>query len=171
MNLKFWACVLTLTMAALSAPVSLGAAAQQQQQGTISGTAVNAANQPLAQRTVRLRNMTSGQIVATTQTNAAGQYTFTGIPAGQYIVEVVENDDPAAAVIATSGTVTLAAGQAATGVAVTASAAAAGAAGAAAAGGGAFLTSALGLTILAVAAGVGITTAIVAANDPASPAQ
>ena len=166
MILRLLTFVLIIAVTALGAPVALIAG---QQTGSVSGTAVNSSNQPLGQHTVRLRSVSSSQIVARAQTNAAGQYSLSGLSAGQYIVEVV---DAQGAVIGTSSTVTLGPGSmAAAGVVVTSSAAAGLAGGVVGGTAGSFLTSATGLTILAVATGAGLTTAIVARNDPASPTQ
>jgi hypothetical protein len=168
MNLRFWSCVLIIAMAGVGGPTSLLAAAQQT--GSISGTAADASNQSLAKQTVRARNVSNGQVAGTAQTNAAGQYSISGLQPGQYIIEIV---DAQGAVVATSGTVTLSAGSlAATGVLVTSKVTAAGL-GAGIVGGtaGSFLTSATGLSILAIAGGVGLTTAVVTLNDPASPTQ
>lgn len=174
------ALVVALTLAA--APINLIAAARFQA-GTISGVAT-VDGKPLANVTVRLRNVDTGQLVGNTTANAQGSFSFSGLPAGNFVVETVSANGT---ILGTSTTIALAAGaMAATGVAVAtsgtalaaaggvgaaAAGAGAGAAGAAAAGGGALAAVGGTLGALAIAGGViGVTTAIVVAND-ASPSQ
>lgn len=154
----------------LASPV-LAAARPGQAPASLSGTASNASGQALGNTTVQLRNITTGQLAGTTTSTAAGAFSFTGLSAGQYAVEVV---NAAGQIIGTSAAVTVSAGAAVTGVAVTSSAAlagAAGAAGAAAAGGAAAGTGvSTGLIIGLVAAAAGIAT-VVAVTNNASPSR
>ena len=148
------------------------AAAKRQDQptGTIKGDAKNTQGEKLVQNKVRIRNSTSGAIVAELTTDTAG--TFVGaVPAGSYIVEVVGANS---AVIGLSPVLTVAAGSTAT-VSITASAVAAvaGAAGAGAAGGG-FSVFGLGtITSIAVLGGAATATVfgIKAATNDSSPSR
>lgn len=166
------ATLMALAMVLIYQPLPLFAQANM---GQISGTSV-VDGAPLPNTSVRLRNVDTGQLVGTTTSNTMGEYSFQGLPAGNYIVETVA---PNGTVLGTSAAVSLAPGaMAATGVAVSTTATAAAAAGvgggaagaAAAAGGGSFFASTAGIiTIAAVAAGV--TAAAVAVQDDASPSQ
>lgn len=167
---KLIASVAILAMTLALVPVNLIAAGRQQNQtlnGEISGTALQD-GKPLPKIEVRLRNIDNNEIISKSTTGTQGEFKFTGLPAGNFVVETYVNGS----LISTSNTIKLAAGaMIATGVTLnmtgTALAAAGfGTAGAAAAGGGAL--GAIGGTAgaLAVAAGVvGVTTAIVVAND------
>ena len=145
------------------------ARARQLPAGTISGVARNASSQPLPNQAVRLRNAETGQLTATTTTGAAGQFSFTGLNPGTYVVEVL---DDRGQVIGSSAAIVLSQGaMIAGGLVIQASAL--GAAGVAAAGatGGAFFSSTLGIvTIAAIAAGVVGAVVVVGKND-ASPSK
>lgn len=183
------AAFLAFVMVAAFQPLAVAGLVQNN--GEISGTAV-VEGKPLAKVTVRLRNVDTGQLVGTTTTNDAGEYRFTGLPAGNYVVETVA---PNGTLLGTSAAIALTTGaMLATGVTVTTSAAAAAAAGvgagaaaagAAAAGGaaaggaaagaaagaaGGFFASTAGLVTIA-AASAGVVGAAVAARDEASPAR
>jgi hypothetical protein len=138
--------------------------------GTVSGTAQNQTGQAIARTTVQIRDLATGQLVSTTQSAADGAFSFAGLPAGNYAIEVV---DAAGNIIGTSASITVAAGATVSSVIVSASAAGllgtaggAAAAGAAAAGG---FSTAVVITSIAVAAGVGGAVAI--ANNNASPSR
>ena len=160
---KLLASLLCVALVIALAPLSL---AQQTNTGQISGTAT-IGGKPAVNATVRVRNVDNGTIAATGKTNAQGQYSFTGLPAGNYVGEIVSDDG---SLLGTSTRVALVAGaMAATGVGVSASAAAIGAAGAAV--GGSFFTSTAGIITMA-AIGTGIVAgAVIAADDDASPSQ
>ena len=161
---------------ALSVSISVGAAPRvggaQAQNASLSGTATSSTGQTVANATVQLRNLATGQLAGTTTSNAGGGFAFTGLQAGNYVVEVV---NAAGQIIGTSASVSVAAGATVTGVTVTASAAAAGAAGAAgaAAAGGSTaggISTAVIITSVAVAAGVAGAIAV-ATNGTASPSR
>lgn len=139
------------------------AGAQTAATGQISGIASDAAGQKMANTTVLAREMQTAQLVGTTTSDALGQFTFTGLNPGTFVLEVV---NAAGKVIATSGAITLTpAAMAATGLTVT------GAATAAAVGGGSFFASTAGILMLA-ASGVGVMGVVVATNrTDASPSR
>jgi hypothetical protein len=160
--------VLVVALAlSLSAPVSVVFAAgtgDAAATASITGSARGPVAHAAANSTVHLRNVANGQVTATTTANAWGQFSFVGLQAGHYVVEVV---NAAGAVIGTSTPVTLAAGAVVTGIGVSA----AGAAAASAAGIGAFLGSTVGIASVA-AAGVAVAGVTVAATRPdASPSR
>jgi hypothetical protein len=136
----------------------------QAQTGAITGVAQGANKATLANYTVRVRNVQTGQIAGTTTSNTAGSFSFAGLQPTNYVVEVV---NAAGQVVGLSPSIAVAAGAT---VSVTVGAAAAGAIAAASAGG----FSLLGLGTVAsvavvTAAGVAGVVAVVAANNNASP--
>ena len=180
---KLFATVLALAITLTMAPINLIAAGRFQA-GSIAGVAT-VDGKPLANVTVRLRNVDTGQLVGSTTANAQGGFSFTGLGAGNFVVETVAANG---AILGTSTAITLAAGaMAATGIAVATSASALAAAGgvgagAAAAGAGAGAAGAAGgggalaavggtLGLVAITAGVIGVTAVVVAQDDASPSQ
>ena len=82
-----------------------------QETGQISGVALDSGGQPLANHTVRLKRirMVAGlqgeQIRGTATTDAAGRFSFTGLSASEYVVEVLSGDE-----VIASASVTLAEG-------------------------------------------------------------
>ena len=152
---RIFSAVVALAMVLGTQPLMLAAVRTQQNLGEVAGTAV-VEGKPLNNITVRLRNVDNGNLVGDMRTNELGQFRFTGLPVGNYVVETVA---PNGTMLGTSTRIALVSGaMVATGVTVTTSAAAAaavgigGAAGAAgAAGGGAAGAGAAG----AGAAGAG----------------
>jgi len=169
---KVVASVLVLALAIAAAPINLIAAARFQS-GAISGVA-SVEGKPIPNVTVRLRNVDTGQLVGNTTANAAGEFSFTGLPAGNFVVETVAANGT---ILGTSAVALTAAAMVVTNLTVGASAAAVAAAGgttavlggAAAAGAAGGISS--GLVIAGVAAAALGTTAIVVAQDDASPSQ
>jgi len=169
---KVVASVLVLALAIAAAPINLIAAARFQS-GAISGVA-SVEGKPIPNVTVRLRNVDTGQLVGNTTANAAGEFSFTGLPAGNFVVETVAANGT---ILGTSAVALTAATMVVTNLTVGASAAAVAAAGgttavlggAAAAGAAGGISS--GLVIAGVAAAALGTTAIVVAQDDASPSQ
>lgn len=144
-------------------PVPVGAAARAQQPGSIQGLARNAQQQPLANETVQIRNVATGQLAATGTTDASGGFNFTGLPAGSYVVEVVLKK--CSKIVAASAPVGVTAGTVAT---ATVTASAADCAAAVAAGtGGLFGMGTTGtvLGIAGAAAAVGITAMVVTKDN------
>ncbi len=128
--------------------------------GKISGIARDAQNQPLPGVKLQLRNVDTGQLVATTKAGPGGAYEFTGLNPGNYVVEIVDDDGK---IVGLSPSTALAAGGAITGLFVSAAAAAA-------AGGGAFFASTAGILLL-VGIGAGVTAGVIAATNDASPSR
>lgn len=54
---------------------------------SVVGYVWTANNAAVGDATVALRNTVSGEVAALTRTNAAGEFTFNGMPAGSYMVE------------------------------------------------------------------------------------
>ncbi|MBI2835261.1 MAG: carboxypeptidase regulatory-like domain-containing protein [Acidobacteria bacterium] len=77
---------------------------------TILGTAWNADTKPLVDARIRLRNVATGRIEATTTTNQQGEFMFQGMEGGTYVTELVDNGGRVLAVgetftVETGGTV------------------------------------------------------------------
>lgn len=124
--------------------------AMAQGTGSLNGIAQTADNQALSGVKVQVRNVDTGALQGATQSSATGAFSFTGLPSGNYVVEIVNADGN---VIGVSSSMSVTAGAAISGMTVSASAAGA-VAGAAAAGGlGAFFTGTGGILTLV---GVGI---------------
>ena len=155
------------------APINLIAAGRAiaQTNGTISGIA-SVDGKPLANVTVRLRNVDTGQLVGNTTSNAQGQFSFTGLGPGNFVVETVSANGT---ILGTSTAIALtAAAMVATGITVATTAAALAAAGGvgaaavgagAAAGGGALGLSGTALALTAIAATLVVVGTVVALND------
>src|SRR2546430_955140 len=119
--------------------------------GTIHGTATNSSGETMPNYTVQLRNLANGHLAGTTTTNAAGRFTFEGLNAGNYVIEVVS---PAGAIVGSTAAIPVAAGATVTvSVGATAASAAASAAPAAAAASGGMSTAMI-VTAMAATAGV-----------------
>jgi hypothetical protein len=158
-RIGFLAVVLALGLA-----VAAGAG---QAAGKISGTVRDAQGQMLPNAKLQLRNIDTVQVVARTRSAADGGYEFTGVPQGNYLVEVVDEADK---VLGLSTATALGPGAAVTGLMVSLSSTGA-LAGAAAAGGvGAFFTSTGGILLL-VGIGAGVTAGVIAATNDASPSK
>ena len=170
---KLFASVLCVALAVSMSPINLIAAGRAFQTGQISGTAV-LEGKPIPNTTVRLRNVDSGSLVGSTTTNAAGEFSFTGLPEGNFVVETVSSNGT---ILGTSAVSLTAATMVVANLTIGASAAAVAAAGgagavlgtAAAVGAGAGLGTGV-LVAGVVAAGLGVTGVAVALND-ASPSQ
>jgi len=134
--------------------------------GSIAGTVRDAQGQPLPSVKLQLRNIDTGQVVATTRAGADAAYQFTGIVPANYVVEIV---DDSGKVVGLSVASSMAANGAITGLIVALSST--GAAAAAAAGGlGAFFASTGGILLL-VGIGAGVTAGVIAVTNNASPSR
>jgi hypothetical protein len=58
---------------------------------TIAGKAVNSVNVPAGNTLIRLRDVRSGHVVATTITDKAGQFEFRAVDTGSYIAEMMSS--------------------------------------------------------------------------------
>jgi hypothetical protein len=172
------AIALAFSLAGIAPVFAAGRARQAPAQtASLSGTATASNGQTIANTPVQLRDVNTGQLVGKTTSTPTGTFTFAGLGAGTYAVEVLSATGQ---IIGTSAAVSVAAGATVTGVAVGASAAAAaagagacaaaaGAAGAGTAAAAAGVSTAIVVTTVAVAAGIAATVAIVKAN--ASPSR
>jgi hypothetical protein len=122
---------------------------------SLAGTATGDTGQVLAKHTVQLRNLDTGLVVATTTSDEKGEFSFTGVQAGAFVVEVVNS---AGVVIATTGTIAVTAGATITGITLSTAAKVALSLG----GGGLFGTTAT--VLLTTATAIGITGAIIASG-------
>lgn len=59
--------------------------------GSVTGTVWNRNDTPVFPARLRLRDVTSGSIVRTTEGDHLGRFTFVRVPPGSYIVELVDN--------------------------------------------------------------------------------
>jgi hypothetical protein len=59
-------------------------------EGTVTGRVVNHDDTPVPNALLRLRDVTTGQTVQTTDGDKAGRFTFLRVPPGSYIVELVD---------------------------------------------------------------------------------
>lgn len=166
---RFLALALALAIVFLGVPgVSSAAGRQASSSSQVAGTATSQAGTPMANTTVRLRNMATGEVAATSRTSASGAYTFAKVPAGNYVVELVDNNG---AVIATSAPVALATGSMSIqGVALTPAAGKAGVGAVAGTSTGHFFTSTAGIVLL-VGAGAGAVAGVVVATRTTSPSR
>src|SRR5215831_16641488 len=133
----------------------------QAESASLSGTASDATGRALPNTRVQLRDVSSGQLVGSTTTNVLGQFSFTGLAAGNYLAEVA---NAAGQIVATSAAVDVSSGWAITDVSVTAPAAAPSG------------SHILGLSpraaiIMGAAAAGGVGGAIAMASGTASPSQ
>jgi hypothetical protein len=81
--------VLTMIMISAGAESALLAAAQLPV-GDLTGVARGGYMQTLGTMRVQLRNIQSGELVGATTTTEAGAFSFPGVPAGNYVVEIVD---------------------------------------------------------------------------------
>lgn len=133
--------------------------------GHISGLALTQNGVHLIGQLARLRSLDRGAVAGEMTTNNAGEFSFTGLTAGSYIVELVANGY----VVATSASVVLTSrDMTAEGVSATVPAAATQAQAGVLA--GSFWASTVGVITL-VAVGAGITTAIIVAKKTGSPSR
>jgi hypothetical protein len=151
------ALLLALTFA-LHTGSAFAIAAAAQGTATLSGTARTSSGQPVANGTARLRSVRTGHLVGSATSDSAGSFTFTGLDAGNYVVEIVNAQG---IVIGTSAVTELA-----TGATVTMSVTAATAAAATTGG----ISTALIVASLAAAAGVAAVV-VVKNRGQASPSQ
>ena len=162
---RLLALALVVALVTLGVPTSTFAGPRVN--SSVAGIAKDMTGSPLANTTVRLRNVLTGQLAGTTRTSIAGAFLFENLKSGNYIVETL---DAAGRIVAASSSVDLAPGASMTGVAVTAPAAPKQAGAPAVAGGGSFFTSTTGIILLA-AIGAGVVAGIVVATRDSSPSK
>jgi hypothetical protein len=159
---------LALVVALVTLGVPTSSFAGPRTNSSVAGTAKDTTGKPLANTTVRLRNILSGQLAATARTSIGGAFGFENLASGNYIVETV---NAAGRIVATSSSLDVAPGAAVTGVTVTAPADVTAQAGAAAAVGAAsFWSSAGGMALLA-AIGTGAVAGIYYGTKEDSPSK
>ena len=168
-----FALVLAIPFSAAQLFAARAPGARSQEQGaSIAGTASSNTGQTLANYTVQLRNLATGQLTGTTTSSAAGGFSFAGLPAGNFAIEVV---NAAGQIIGTSASISVTLGATITGVAVSATSAIVGAAaaagGAAAAGAGAAAGVSTAVIVTTVAAAAGVAGAASLAQTNASPSR
>jgi hypothetical protein len=139
---------------------------QSEGAASVAGTSRDEKGSTVSHVKVNLRNLDTGKLAATTTSDDVGQFSFYGLKAGNYAIELV-ND--AGQLIGTSAAIAVTTGATVTGVTVTVGAATQAALLAAAAGGGGGGIS-TALIVTAVAAGAGIA-ALVIVKHNASPSQ
>ena len=133
--------------------------------GRISGLALTQNGVYLIGQLARVRSLDRGDVAGETTTNNTGEYSFTGLSAGSYIVELVANGY----VVATSAPVVLTSrDMTAEGVNATVAASATQAQAGVLA--GSFWTSTAGIIVMA-AITTGVIAAVVVVRDNASPSQ
>jgi hypothetical protein len=74
------------------APAVVPGVATRADAGTVIGTVWNRDETPMAHARLRLRDVTSGQVVRTTEADEVGRFTFVKVAPGSYIVELVDRN-------------------------------------------------------------------------------
>ena len=166
---RFAASTLVLAMSLTGAPLFAAgpapSARQAQATGSLTGTAQSSQGQTMANLTVRVRNLSNGNLAGSTTSGSAGQFSFAGLNPGNYAIEVV---NAAGDIVGTSASVTVTAG-ATVNVAVMASAVSALGGSPSTARKGGISTAVI---VTAVAAAAGVAGVVVAVNrNSASPSR
>ena len=86
-----------LVQATTQSPVP-GSGAVPSRIPSIQGSALRADNTPIPNAIIRLRNVVSGKIEATTVANDVGRFAFQGVAPGTYLVELVSKSSQVLAV-------------------------------------------------------------------------
>jgi hypothetical protein len=109
--------VLALALVVSMAGTSVFAAgAQAPANSSIAGSVKSSSGRVIGHATVRLRDLETGQLAGTATSDAAGQFSFPGLMAGTFTVEIVS---AAGEILGSSAPISVAAGAAITGVVVT----------------------------------------------------
>jgi hypothetical protein len=162
--MRYFAGLVAVGTFCLSVAAPFAAAQAPPAQAQITGRVAMPNGNPLANATVRARNLIDGQISGTTSPGPAGQFTI-GVNPGSYMLEVV---DAGGQVIGTSPFIAATAGATIAGATITVSAGALGAVSTAAGLASIGTTVARSVTYAAAAAGVAgvVTPANVATASP-----
>jgi len=159
----------TCAMALSGSTLFAAAPRSAQPGGSIAGTATSQTGDALANVSVQLRDLSTGQVVQTKVSNEKGEYNFSDLPAGNFAVEAVNGSGQ---VIGTSASISVTAGQAVTGVVLQANAGLLGAGGAAAAGAAGGTSKGVAAAVMiAVAAGTAFIGAQTSSSNSASPSR
>jgi hypothetical protein len=151
---RFIAVALASLLMLANAPQILAAAKAT---GTLTGVARNTAGQPLADHSVRVRDVRTGDVVGTSRTAANGAFLVAALDTGSYVVEIV---DLAGRIVGVSTIATVTAGGTAT---LTVTAAASPQVGG---------MAAIAIISIIAASAVGVTAiAVAVTGDEASPSQ
>jgi hypothetical protein len=102
-------------VSALAIGSRTSAASSLRDTGSLSGSAMNSAGQPLSDVSVQIRDLSTGRLAATTTTTATGSFSFGDVPAGQYVAEIVNG---AGQIVGTSAAIAVTANTPVTGVSV-----------------------------------------------------
>ena len=119
-RISAWLLVVMMSMTGV--PAIAASAPPAEAVGTVSGTAISSANEPLANTHVRLRSVQTGKVTATTVTDAAGRFSLARLDPDTYVIELL---NATGQIIGTSTIIFVTSGAAITGVSVTSSFAAA----------------------------------------------
>jgi hypothetical protein len=84
---KFLSMMLVTAMA--TATVPLGAGASKSDAASLTGTAYNSSLRPLPNANVQIRSLTTGSRVDSTVSDQAGNFSFSRLEPGTYVVELV----------------------------------------------------------------------------------
>src|SRR5215470_17429186 len=114
--MRFLSALIVLALSVTSANVIAARPGQGASTASVSGTASDAAGHVLSNSSVQLRNVSTGQLVGRATTNGLGQFSFSSLPPGTYVVEVA---NATGQIVGTSGSVVVGAGATVTGVGVT----------------------------------------------------
>jgi carboxypeptidase family protein len=144
---------LVVSMAGTPSVFAAGAA-QAPANSSMSGSVKNSSGRSIANATVRLRDLETGQLAGTTTSDAAGQFSFPGLAAGSFTVEIV---NASGEIIGSSAPIAVAPGAAISGVVVSTTESSKKK-------GGAFFTSTAGL--IAIAASGAAVAGVTAATRP-----
>ena len=102
-------------MFALAAGSRTSAASSLRDTGSLSGTAMKSTGQGMADVNVQIRDLSTGRLAGTTTTTAAGSFSFSDVPAGQYVAEIV---NAAGQIVGTSAAIAVGANSPVTGISI-----------------------------------------------------
>jgi len=80
---------LIVALGVLGTPIGALAASAQQGPATVNGKTLAADKTPLPNFKVQIRNK-AGNIAATTTSTEAGTFSLPGLPAGDYVIEILD---------------------------------------------------------------------------------